>query len=91
MSTRRYYVGIGGSPRDSWKEHECFFAAIDACWQMAEEQAQDEGVDVLTLESWGGDDPDTGAGVCPCDEPGNDWPNIFIECVSSQWPPLEDE
>jgi len=92
MSSRQYFVGIGGEPFDALKQFCCYFEALDACWQMAEEMAEEKGISLECLDSWGGDDPSTGAGVCPVGDNGCYWPNVFIKVEEpKKWPLLEDE
>jgi hypothetical protein len=76
---RVYYVGIGGSPMDTWKEYYCYFDAVDACWELAEEMAEEKGIHLENLSQWGCDDPCVGAGVCPVGDNGGYWPNVFIK------------
>jgi len=76
---RQYFVGIGGSPTDTWKEYYCYFAAIDACWELAEAMAEEKNISIEDLKQWGYDDPASGAGVCPYDDDGGFWPNVFIK------------
>lgn len=53
--------------------------AIDACWELAEAMAEEKNISVGNLKQWGYDDPASGAGVCPYDDDGGFWPNVFIK------------
>jgi hypothetical protein len=77
--TKTYYVGIGGSPKDSWTQCEDFSTALDAAWEIAEELCEDRSQDPDSLLSWGDDDLDIGAGVCPDGQSGYRWPQVFIQ------------
>ncbi len=74
--TVKYLVGIGGSPKDQMIECDTFDEAINKCADMAIEQAEHEGINIGSLASWGEDDPDLGAGVCPLNNDGGYWPNV---------------
>lgn len=75
---KKYYVGIGGSPKDQWVEADDFADALNKAKKMAIEMAEEEGVDPDTIDTWGEDDPDIGAGACPEGDPGGYWPNVMI-------------
>jgi hypothetical protein len=76
--TRRYYVGMGGAPKEQRVEHEDFASALDAALDMAYEVADREGIDRDNIDTWGEDDPDIGAGACPEGDPGGYWPHVII-------------
>jgi len=75
----KYYVGIGGSPRDSWDTYEDFAGAIEAAREMAVEMCTRTGDDPDTIDTWGEDDPAVGAGACPEGDHGGYWPCVMFE------------
>lgn len=76
---KTYYVGIGGSPRDSWIEYEDFASALEAAREMAVEMCGRTGDDPDSIDTWGEDDPEIGAGACPEGDHGGYWPCVVIE------------
>jgi hypothetical protein len=73
-----YYVGVGGSPRDTWSSFDDLEYAKGKCLEMAKEQAEYNGLDPDDIEEWG-DDEDTGWGACPSDDDGGYWPCIWVK------------
>ena len=81
-ANRVYYVGVGGSPRDSWIEYDDFSDAQMAALEMAEQMAEEQGIDPAKIDTWGDDDPEIGAGACPEGDPGGYWPMVVIKEMS---------
>ena len=80
--TRTYHVGIGGEPESNWTECDDYAHALAECYLQAETMANEQGIDSSDLDEWGEDDPDIGAGVCPSNDDGAYWPNVFIREVA---------
>ena len=75
----KYFVGVGGTPENTWREFDDYDEARDHCLELAIVMAEEQGIDSDDIDTWGEDNPVVGAGACPSNDEGGYWPVVSIK------------
>lgn len=75
MENKKWIVGLGGRPQETWSEYDNLEDAEDACLRLAEKMAVENGLDTGDVAIWYCDET-RGGGACPEGDDGGYWPHF---------------